>query len=249
MKPAIATAAGIIIIVLLMMLHATKASYQEDLIRWQNKYAQSMDSLTTISIGKDSALVQLAQRVDKIKTDNEAIEASLKENKASLRYWASMAASYKAELDEYENMSTADSVVVTPSGDSLEVRSFGAQLGIINVAGNFDKYDPWDIRFSSASIDSLSLKIGLAENRDGTWNTYIADAPPGLHVRSMNALVSPYVAPWYTKIHLSGEMLMGTPLGVGVGAGYGPWTGKIYGTTAGVTVGAEYTIYPFRRNR
>jgi hypothetical protein len=222
------------------------SAHQSETIAWQNKYAQTIDSMSVISTGQDSALVQMAQQAQKIKTENAAINQSLKDNKASLRYWATMAASYSAELDEYRNLPTSDSTIVTPDGDSLRVRMFDVNLGLIKVEGNFDKYDPWDLRFSEAVIDSISLKVGIAENKDGTWNTYITDLPPGFNVYEVDALVSPYHAPWYTNIHLSGDLLLGGPLGVGFGVGYGPWTGKIYGTSAGSALGVEYKIHPFK---
>lgn len=224
-------------------------AHQAEITRWQNTYAATVDSMSVLVADGDSALVQMAQKVNKIEVDNEALEVSLKENKASLRYWATMAASYRAELDEYKNLPTADSTIIVPGGDSTEVRLFEANLGLISVAGNFDKYNPWHIRFTNAILDSIELRIGVAENRDGTWNTYVLDAPAGFNVHSMNALVNPYSPKWYEDIHLSGEVLLGSPLGIGVGAGYGQWTGKIYGTTAGVAIGTEYRIYPFRRDR
>jgi len=222
-------------------------AHERELIGWQNKVAQATDSMTTIAAGKDSALVQMAQRVDKIRTDNEAVKASLKENKASLRYVATMSASYKAELNYLKNNATVDTVIVSMDGDSMSVRAFDADLGLMFVSGNFDKYKPWDIRFTEASMDSIALEIGIAENKDGTWDSYLIDSPPGLTVSSMNALVSPYVAPWYTNIHLSGDVILGSPFGIGLGAGYGPWTGKIYGTSAGSAFGVEYKYYPFRK--
>lgn len=222
---------------------------EAETLAWQNRYAQTVDSMSVLTSGKDSALVQMSQRVNRIQIENEAIKLSLDDKNASLRYWAQMAASYKADLDDLYENTTQDTVIVDAEGDSVQVREFGVKLGLVSVRGNFDKYEPWSIRFSEARIDSLSLQIGVAENRDGTWDTYIANAPPGFSVKSMSALVSPYKDPWYAKIHLAGEVLLGTPLGVGVGIGYDQWAGKIYGTTAGVAIGAEYRIYPFRKER
>lgn len=215
--------------------------YQKELSKWQNLYANSVDSLTTIVVGQDSTMLQMAITTDNIKIENEAVLASLKDNDAKLRYLSKINASYKKDLTKHGNISTIDTVYITEAGDSTSSRHFSRQNGTITIVGNFDKYSPWDIRFENISVDSLSFKLGVAESKTGVWTTYILDATPGLTFSSVEAQVVPYKPSWYTDIHFDVEI---NSNGGGLGAGYGPWTGMYY---LDKTIGIEYKYKPFRR--
>ncbi len=230
-----------LVMALLLVLGISRYSHQKEVAKWQNLYASSVDSLTTIVVGKDSTMLQMAITVDKISEENEAVKSSLKENDAKLRYLAKINASYKTDLTKYGNISTIDTVYVTEAGDSIRSRHFSRQNGEITIVGNFDKYSPWDIRFENISVDSLSFKLGVAESKNGVWTTYILDATPGLTFSSVEAQVVPYKPSWYSALHLDVEINSG---GGGLGAGYGPWTGMYY---LDKTVGIAYSYKPFKR--
>ncbi len=223
-----------LVMTLLLVLGISRYSHQKELSKWQNLYASSVDSLTTLVVGKDSTMLQMAITVDKISEENEAVKYSLKENDAKLRYLAKINASYKADLTKYGNISTIDTVYVNEAGDSIRSRHFSRQNGEITVIGNFDKYSPWDIRFENISIDSLSFKLGVAESKSGVWTTYILDATPGLVFENVEAQVVPYKPSWYSALHLDVEI---NSNGGGLGAGYGPFTGMYY---LDKSIGLEY---------
>lgn len=241
MKAAIASILGAIIIVLMVMLGATKASYQKEIADWQNRYARSVDSLIVITAGKDSALMQMTEKVGNISVENEAVKASLHSTNAKVRYWADIAASYKKELNIYQNNATIDTVFVNESGDSTQARYFNAKFDAVSIIGNFDKYAPWDIRFEGVYIDSIGFNIGIAEAKDGSWRTYLTDVTPGFTLGKISALAVPYKPAWYEHLHVDAEI---NSNGGGLGAGYGPWTGMYY---LDKSIGVAYSYTPFKR--
>lgn len=223
-----------LVMALFAALSISHKAHQKDIAHWQNLYAKSVDSLTTIVVGGDSAMLQMAITVDRISEENEAVKASLKDSGSKLRYLAKINASYKADLTNQGNISTIDTVYVTEDGDSIRSRHFSRHNGVITVVGNFDKYSPWDIRFENISIDSLSFKLGVAESKNGLWTTYILDSTSGLLFEKVEAQVVPYKPSWYSAFHLNVEV---NSDGGGLGAGYGPFTGMYY---IDGSVGLEY---------
>jgi hypothetical protein len=216
------------------------SSYKNDIIDWQNRLANASKP-TTVVVGNDSTLVALALQVKKIKAENDAVKKVLKSTKSKARYWAEMAGSYEAELDSSKQYATIDTVFIL-NGDSITIRQFDEDLGLVSVAGNFDTQEPWSIRFTKAELEKFKFQMSVIESQDGTWRTLIHDASPGLTLEPTITEVAPYKPSWLTKIHLDGEIRSDAT--GGVGAGVGPWTGMYY--SDGV-VGLEYSWYPFRR--
>jgi len=217
----------------------SKWSHNREVIELQNQLA-SATKPTTIVVGNDSTVVALTEQVRKIKTENDAIKSVLKHTQSKAKYWAEIAGHYAAELDSTEGTATIDTVFVV-DGDSITIRQFEKRLGIIDVAGNFDTKTPWEIRFTKAEIEKLRFELTVAESDDGTWRTFISGTPPGLYLEPSSSKVVPYKAPWYTKLHLSGEVKSD---GGGLGIGFGNWTGMYY---TGDIVGLQYSWYPFKR--
>ncbi len=229
----------LLLFVVSIMYYLTVSSYKNDVVDLQNQLATATKPSVVI-VGNDSTVVTLTQQVKKIKAENDAVKKVLKKSDSNAKYWAEVAGSYAADLDSLQESATTDTVFVV-DGDSITIRQFEEKLGLIDVAGNFDTKAPWAIRFTKAEIEKLRFEITLAESDDGSWRTLIHDASPGLKLEPIVSKVVPYKAPWYSKIHLDGEVKSD---GGGIGAGFGNWTGMYY---TGDIVGLEYSWHPFKR--
>jgi hypothetical protein len=233
-----AVLAGLLLLISIIYYVVT-SSYKNDIVDLQNQLATATKP-SIVVVGNDSTVVALTEQVKKIKAENDAVKKVLKKSDSKAKYWAEVAGSYAAELDSLQEYATTDTVFVV-EGDSTTVRQFEEKLGLIDIAGNFDTKSPWAIRFTKAEIEKLRFEITLAESGDGSWRTLIHDTSPGLKLEPVISKVVPYKSPWYTKLHLNGEIRSD---GGGLGLGFGNWTGMYYNNDI---IGLEYSWYPFKR--
>ncbi len=222
----------ILVMILGVTLGVSRHYYHKKISALQNDYATWAGTISTLVSEKDSALVALAIKTEELEINNDAITDNLRASKSKIRAITQVVAAYERNIGA--ETTSVDTVYINVKGDSVESRAFSGNFDNVHISGDFDKYSPWNIRFSNIAIDSLGFTIILAESSDKSWRTYIEDLPIGLKISKIDTKVAPYKAPWYTAFHLNAEV---NSNGGGLGAGYGPFTGMYY---LDKSIGLEY---------
>lgn len=226
-------------------------SYERHIVELQNQVAQR-DS--TIEVQKQvytkltAQFDDLSKVVDRSTAEGRSLAAELKKNKSELVSVTNALVKLREQ-------------VVQGQGTQVDVDGrkrveFSQDFGYVSIGGHTLTDPPeYQLRLGPGSRP-LRLQLAVAQQKDGSWRSYVVSSDENVIVDIGLTAVNPYVLEmrWYEKFQLHLDVGVGDGVLAGVGASYqigrfqfGP---NVWGTTTGggeVFYGLNLSWSPFKR--
>jgi hypothetical protein len=208
----------------------------DDVVHWQNEAAQTL----TIETVDSTAIKKLALQVDNLTSENDKINKTVKDQKATIISQVNTIAQLQ---DSLMNQDTDEGSDVVVGNDTVRTRTFSVSKEAFHLAGWFMIDDPFEINFTNISA-TIETETNLIENKDGSYQVIIDSKLPGVTITQTIPKVVPYDYKWHEKIKLGvGAYIGGETIGIEGTVGYGKLGIDIgFDSNSNVVLGGKYWI-------
>lgn len=209
---------------------------EDQITHWQNQAAIE----NVIEVVDSTAIKQLALQVDGLKSENDAINKQIKDQKATILSQVNTIAGLQ---DSLSNIDTDEGSIVIVDDDSVRTRTFDVVKDSYQLEGWFMINDPFKITFDKI-VATIQTETTLTENKDGSYQVYINSPMSNVHVYQTTPKVIPYDRAWHEKLHVGvGAYVGGDAIGLETSLNYNKFGVDIsFDSNSKLILGGKYYI-------